>query len=322
MIYEKYTGHDSFVTLENPPGDTITHIAPKAFLSCKNIQKLILPHTVEHIGDWSFAHMHRLTDLTLPAKSITFGKKVFLDCESLKYIHLNPDSSGNKGLALLLGAAVTILQDMSLLRPNQTGSATAHGAWLADFDKAVTDFIKSPDEQGFEPVFYGWLNDEDADSTQLPKYLHKRRCQKLELAFLRLRYDLYLSDPLKPLLQHYLTDHLPDDLTEHLPATGADREVPPYNDSPTASLPQPPSTGSHTVSRFPRHTITWEQLPEYCRNEITYIKILEEAGAFTSTNIPAFLTHLQAAAPEIKAYLLRLQNSLQEKNDFFDNFSL
>ncbi|MBQ9142913.1 MAG: leucine-rich repeat domain-containing protein [Lachnospiraceae bacterium] len=311
MLYEKYMGHDPFVTIESSAEYPITHIAPKAFLSCKSLQKLTLPDTIEHIGDWAFAHMQKLTDLTLPARPISFGKQVFLDCENLKRIHLTPNTSGNEGLPLLLGAAITILQDMSLLRPEQAGVFETHAGWLADFDKAVAAFVKSPDEQGFEPVFYGWFNDEDADSTQLPKYLHKHRSQKLELAFLRLRYDLYLSKPLKALLQGYLTDHLPEELTKHLPATAADRKVLPYNDSPAVPSPQPP-----------RHTITWEQLPEYCRNEITYIKILEEAGAFTSTNIPAFLTHLQDAAPEIKAYLLRLQSSLQEKNDFFDNFSL
>lgn len=297
MIYEKYTGADCFVTIEGSATDPITHIAPKAFLSCKGIQSLTLPESVEHIGDWAFAHMQSLTDLTLPARPITFGKKVFLDCEKLKRIHLIPDTSGNEGLPLLLGAAVTILQDMSLLRPAQAGHAETHAQWLADFDKAVTAFVESPDEQGFEPVFYGWFNDEDADSTQLPKYLHKRRSQKLELTFLRLRYDYYLQEPLKVLLQRYLTEHLPGTLTGHL---------------------QEPIAEYFTAP----HTITWELLPEYCRDEVTYIKIIADTGALTAANIPAFLAHLQDACPEVIAYLLRMQSSLREQSDFFDNFAL
>lgn len=286
MIYEKYTGREAFVFLENPIGEPITHIAPKAFLSCKGVQCLHLPDSVEHIGDWAFAHMQQLTDLYLPTRPITFGKQVFLDCENLKRIHLTPDTSGNEGLALMLGAVVTILQDASLLHPELAGNKDTHDKWLADFDMAATSFMESSDEQGFEPVFYGWFNDEDADSTQLPKYLHKRRAQKLELAYLRLRYPLHLQPSLKALLQDYLTDHLPD--------------------------------GKHAQE----HTITWELLPQYCKDELVYVQILEDAGALTATNIPALLEHLHQASPEIIAYLLRLQGNLQQKSNFFDNFSL
>lgn len=289
MIYERYTGTEPIVTLVNSPADPITYIGPKAFLSCKHIQQLHLPDTVEHIGDWAFAHMQKLTDLTLPACPILFGKNVFLDCENLKRIHLSSDTSGNDGLALLLGAVVTILQDMSLLRPELAGHSKTHAQWVADFDHALNIFVQSPDEQGYEPVFYGWFNDEDADSTQLPKYLHKRRCRKLELVFLRLRYDMYLQTPLKAILQNYLIEHLPEDITH---------------------------------AKAPEHTITWELLPQYCRDEVTYIKILADTGVLTSSNIPAFLLHLQDACPEVIAFLLRVQNSLQEKNDFFDNFAL
>ncbi len=283
MTYEKHSGQEAFVSLADQP---ITHIAPKAFLSCKGIQSLTLSDSLETIGDWAFAHMQQLTDLYLPAKSITFGKKVFLDCEKLQRIHVSPDTSGNDGLPQMLAATVTILQDMTLLQPWLAGSETTHANWLTDFDAALQAFLESPDEQDFEPIFYGWFNDEDADSTQLPKYLHKRRSQKLYLAFLRLRYSLHLSGTLRQLLLGYLADHMPEGKEAH------------------------------------KHTITWELLPQYCREEIIYIQLLEEAGALTATNIPAIIEHLRNASPELIAYLLRLQNELQKKSDFFDNFAL
>ncbi len=283
MTYEKYCGQEAFVSLADQP---ITHIAPKAFLSCKRIQSLTLPDSLEAIGDWAFAHMQQLTDLYLPAKSITFGKKVFLDCEKLQRIHVSPNTSGNDGLPQMLAATVTILQDMVLLQPLRAGCEATHGDWLTDFDTSLQAFIESPDEQNFEPIFYGWFNDEDADSTQLPKYLHKRRRQKLYLTFLRLRYSLHLSDTLRQLLLDYLADHMPEGKEAHM------------------------------------HTITWELLPQYCREEIIYIQLLEEAGALTVSNIPAIIEHLKDASPEIIAYLLRLQNELQKKSDFFDKFAL
>ncbi len=283
MTYEKHSGQEAFVSLADQP---IAHIAPKAFLSCKGIQSLTLPDSLETIGDWAFAHMQQLTDLYLPAKPIVFGKKVFLDCEKLQRIHVSPDTSGNDGLPQMLAATVTILQDMTLLQPWLAGNEATHANWLTDFDTALQAFIESPDEQDFEPVFYGWFNDEDADSTQLPKYLHKRRSQKLYLAFLRLRYSLHLSGTLRQLLLGYLADHMPEGKEAHM------------------------------------HTITWKLLPQYCREEIIYIQLLEEAGALTATNIPTIMEHLTDASPEIIAYLLRLQGNLQKKSDFFDNFAL
>ena len=336
MIYEKYTGKDVFVVIENSTEDPITHIGPKAFLSCKSIQHLTLPDSVAHIGDWAFAHMQALTDLTLPAKPITFGKKVFLDCENLQRIHLQSDTSRHPGLPWLLGAAVTILQDMSLLRPELADSGNTHAQWLSDFDKAVANFIEGPDEQGFEPVFYGWFNDEDADSTQLPKYLHKRRCQKLKLAFLRLRYDLYLQAPFKKQLQEYLTTHLPFQMTaDHtafspllqttIPAeatAGVGTTLNPTAANPLPIYAEPLAIADEHSHKQITHFITWEQLPMYCMEDAAYIKIIEQTGILTAANIPAFLAHLQNACPEVIAYLLRLQSSLQEQGNFFDNFSL
>lgn len=283
MTYEKYNGREAFVSLAE---EKYTHIAPKAFLSCKSIQSLQLPKQLEGIGDWAFAHMQNLTDLYLPAKPISLGKKVFLDCESLQHIHLYADNSENPGLSQLLGAAITILQNMQLFQPHLAGNQATHAAWLGDFDTALESFITSPDEQDFEPVFYGWFNDEDADSTQLPKYLHKQRAKKLHLAFLRLRYPKHLQEPLKKLLQEYLADHMPEGKDAH------------------------------------RHTITWELLPRYCSNDIMHIQLLSQASALSRANIPEVIAHLPDASPEIIAYLLRLQADLQENISFFDNFSL
>lgn len=283
MTYEKYTGREAFVSLADDP---YLHIAPKAFLSCKTIESLKLPMTLESIGDWAFAHMHNLTDLYLPARDITLGKKVFLDCENLQRIHIMDDTSGNEGLSQMLGAAVTILKNTDLLRPHLAGHHDTHEAWLADFDEALKEFLVSEDGNGFEPVFYGWFNDDDVYSTQLPLYLKKKRTGKLTLAFMRLRYPLHLADDLKALLQTYLADHMP---------WGA---------------------------KAGKHTITWDLLPSCCQSELIYIQILEQAGAFETAHIPALIEHLQDASPEIIAYLLNPKSSHQQSEDFFEHFSL
>ncbi len=283
MTYEKYTDREAFVSLADEP---YLHIGPKAFLSCKTIESLKLPLSLTSIGDWAFAHMHNLTDLYLPARNITLGKKVFLDCENLQRIHIMGETSGNEGLAEMLGAAVTILQNTDLLQPHLAGVRDTHEAWLADFDTALAEFLTSEDNQDFEPVFYGWFNDDDVYSTQLPLFLKKKRTGKLTLAFLRLRYPLHLTEHLKALLQTYLADHMP---------WGAKADT---------------------------HTITWDLLPRYCRNELIYIQLLEQAGAFQTSHIPTLIDHLQDASAEIIAYLLNLHTANKRTDDFFEHFIL
>ena len=283
MTYEKYTGREAFVSLAEEP---YIHIASKAFLSCKTIESLKLPKGLESIGDWAFAHMHNLTDLYLPDRNIAMGKKVFLDCENLQRIHIVDETSENEGLPEMLAASVTILQNTALLQPHLAGNKNTHAVWLTDFDAVLEEFLTSEDNHGFEPVFYGWFNDDDVYSTQLPLFLKKKRTGKLTLAFLRLRYPMHLGESLKQLLQTYLTDHMP---------WGAKADV---------------------------HTTTWDLLPRYCKNELIYIQILEQAGAFNTSNIPALIDHLQDTSAEVIAYLLNLQTANKCADDFFNHFSL
>lgn len=283
MTYEKYTGREAFVSLTEEP---YLHIGPKAFLSCKTVENLKLPLNLQSIGDWAFAHMHNLTDLYLPTNPITFGKKVFLDCDKLQRIHLVGDTSGNPGLPQMLGACVTILQKPELLQSHLAGNEATHKDWLIQFDEALEEFLTEEDVHGFEPVFYGWFNDDDVYSTQLPLFLKKKRIGKLYLTFLRLRYPLHLTVSLEKLLQTYLKDHMP------------------------------------WGEKADEHITTWELLPEYGKEELIYIQLLEQADAFYITNIPALIEHLQGASPEIIAYLLNLQSANGGTDDFFEHFSL
>lgn len=285
MIYTKYTGTGTHVELPASP-DPYTVIGPKAFLSCKEIQQLTLPPSVLHIDDWAFAHMHNLTRLLLPANPIHFGKQVFLDCPGLEQIQILPDTSDNPGLPFFLASAVTILQDMSLLTPEQAAGADTHSDWMGTYDQVLERFLSSPDEAGFEPVFYGWFNDEDAESTQLPRYIRSRREQKTSLAFTRLQYDLYLSDRLRELLQAYLRDHM---------LWGA---------------------------KAREHHTVWDLLPTRYPDQVRCYELLEQAGALDPEQISLLIAHLKDASAEVLAYLLRYQEKNRKFSDFFENFSL
>lgn len=287
MIYTKYNGSDPYVTIPSYEGSApITGIGAKAFLSHKEIHKLTLPSSIEHIDDWSFAHMHNLEELVLPANPIRFGKKVFLDCNALTQIRAFPDTSRNPGLPFFLASVVTVFSDIRLLEPARAADHDTHEDWMRDYDRHLTTYLLTDDAFGFEPIFYGWFNDEDADTSQLPKYLKKQRENKTRLAFLRLRYDLHLSKNDREILQDYLRDHMP------------------------------------WGKRAAEHTAVWDLLPQYYADDVIYPRILEDAGVLKPDTVPKLIRHLSDASAEVIAYLLRYQEKNAQFSDFFDNFSL
>ena len=72
-IFEKYIGQAKRVQLLSGSERPLVTIGAKAFLSCKSIEKLILPDTLERAADWGFAHMKNLREITLPARELLFG---------------------------------------------------------------------------------------------------------------------------------------------------------------------------------------------------------------------------------------------------------
>jgi hypothetical protein len=287
MIYTKHIQTQPYIELPSVIEDTpLTGIGAKAFLSHKEIHKLALPDSVEHIDDWAFAHMHNLRELHLPARNIRFGKKVFLDCNNLEQICLFPDRSSNPGLPYFLASAITVFNDISLLDPIAAASVQSNADWMQAYDKLLIEYLQKDDAFGFEPIFYGWFNDEDADVTQLPNYLKTQRHHKTRLTFLRLQYDLHLSASNRAVLHAYLCSHMPWGDQAHI------------------------------------HTYAWDVLPAEYAHDILYPRIWESAGMLTPDTVPQLIAHLKEANPEVIAYLLRYQEKNTEFTDFFDNFSL
>lgn len=322
MVYTKYTETDNYVAVPSHEGDeAITTIGAKAFLSCKQVEKLVLPASVTAIEDWAFAHMHHLKELEMPANPIRFGKQVFLDCHELRYIRLFPDASQNPGLPCFLANVAAIFPErllsdrslfsrslsdsafnsqipsdqnlsgqnfsgQSLLDPVWAASETEHIFWMKSYDELLIYYLLENDLAGYEPVFYGWVDDEDADIHQKPEYLYKQRSNKVFLTFQRLTYDLYLADAHREILHAYLRDHMP------------------WGKQP------------------PEHTAVWDLLPCQYGQDVQYYHILKEAGALPTEHIPELIEHLSAAAPEVIAWLLRYQQENQEAFDFFDTLVL
>lgn len=289
VIFNSYTGNESEAAVSlSPDGTPVTEIGDKAFLSCKSVEKLVIGDSVEKIGDWAFAHMQKLKVLVLPCREISLGRKVFLDCEELMQIQIRGDNSGNPGTPFLMASAVRILKNETLCSPKKAGDTILHKEWIKEYDKALLHFIQEDDKEGFEPVFIGWFHVEDTDE-QIPRYLERRRREKIELIFQRLFYPFCLDEKDRNLLYRYLREHMP----------GGSREK--------------------------EHTLVFSMLcdpdTEYSK-DIRYIKMMEEAGGLSVQIIQQLLDHMESSSAEVTAYLLKKQSQTVKNEDYFAGFDL
>ncbi len=201
--YEKYEGQEAEVHLPalvcNKP---LGIIGTKAFLSCKSVEKLILPKSLVQVEDWAFAHMKNLQELTFPAKKIVFGKKVFLGCDGLCRVVLH-DANVYQGIPYFLANALRFLEDELLFDLEQAGNVDGQWQWLVRYDEKLTEYIKRPNDDGFVPAFIGWFDVEDVDD-QKDKYILSQRKNKVLLVFQRLIYSAKIESSVEHFLQEYL----------------------------------------------------------------------------------------------------------------------
>lgn len=213
-----YEGNDHYLVIpEIIENYFVTGISPKAFLGKRQIEQLVLPSKTTCIGDWAFAHMTALKTLTIPSKDIALGKQVFLDCPMLAEIKvydlssgdpvINPDTSPvsqDPALPFYLATVIMTLKNSFLFLPACVGKQN----WYEDFDEAVCHFLDRPDDEGFEPVYLGWFEDEDVMATQYPIYTQKKRMEKAALSLKRLRFPYALNDDFRKLYENYIISHL------------------------------------------------------------------------------------------------------------------
>ncbi len=182
-------------------GLPVTGIGKKAFLSRKNLYRVILPDTLEEIGDWAFAYCSGLKRVELPGRKIHFGRSVFLECGSLEQIAAGAYEEGRGDFSRLLAAAVTMLDAPYLLDIQEAGMAP----WLAKWDAKLVQVLQAPDQEGYSrQVLCG---EEDYGSTDLAAYLSGRRKEKIRLCYLRLLHPQGLSRELQEELEGYLCAH-------------------------------------------------------------------------------------------------------------------
>ena len=180
-------------------GMPVLAIGRKAFLSKKNLRKVTVPGTVTEVGDWAFAYCDHLHTVRFvhEGEELRFGKAVFLECSSLRFVYVK---NGSESTAALLAAAVTTAEAPYLLDAQEAGS----GEWLEKWDARMFAVLHSADEEGYsKQVLCG---EEDYGSTDKVAYESGRRKVKVRLLLLRCLYPEGLAPERRGEMEAYLRE--------------------------------------------------------------------------------------------------------------------
>lgn len=293
-IYKSYKENDICVVLpEQKDGLPLTVIAAKAFLSCRTVERLELPDTLDEVEDWAFAHMKNLREIEFPPKEIQFGKKVFLGCDSLERISLRGVKDQYEGIPFFLASMVKWMSEMPV-ELALAGDPQGQWEWLDTYDRALLEFLDKPDDMGFEPAFIGWFHVEDVDDQKQDYILERRKC-KIRLALQRLRYPKGSSQNTQRQLGGFLL------------GTGENQE---NEDTRSCESPKIPSL-----------------FLALCREEdygqdIRYFQIWHQIGGFALYSPQFLLEQLPEADPEVRGFLMQCSLSQERKDDFFEGMEL
>lgn len=80
FIPERYDGSSILVIPSEIDGQTVTGIAPEGFRAMKDVTTLVLPDTLETIGDSAFANCEKLRGVYIPDSVTSIGSAAFSGC--------------------------------------------------------------------------------------------------------------------------------------------------------------------------------------------------------------------------------------------------
>ena len=118
--------------------DNLLEIKKYAFSSCKNLQSLELPISLEVIGDFAFNNCYSITQLIIPDGVRTIGKEAFNNCDQLINIEIGSmtESIGDEAFGYC-----SKLQSIRVAESNQYYSSDENGIF---FDKNKTNLFTVP----------------------------------------------------------------------------------------------------------------------------------------------------------------------------------
>ncbi len=189
----------------------VKQIGKKAFLSRKYLRSVLMPASVENVGDYAFAYCDGLREVRFGGRDVHFGKAVFMECRSLRGIYF-PKKAGEdrdmEGAAALLAAAVTRMDSPYLLDAGEAGNKE----WLEKWDARMLAILGTADDEGYSKQIL--CGEEDYESADLETFLSNSRKRKVRLMLLRLLWPMGLKEDGKDALKRYLTERTKGGMTE------------------------------------------------------------------------------------------------------------
>ena len=187
---------------------TLTEIGSKAFLSSKTIRQVILPPSVEHIGDWAFAKCTNLQAVRSkgPFRSGLFGRDVFSGCENLRIIEF---ADSDAVTAKLHALCANKLPYDHLLRSDDVGLKS----WYEKWDICLQSVLASDDSEvrmsaalcGEEDISYDGIGSVDGELPgETGDYVQKEDFRKCSLCYIRLSDNKYLGENTENAIRNHL----------------------------------------------------------------------------------------------------------------------
>lgn len=287
-----YGGTDTEVQVPGQiEGYPVKAVAKKTFLSRKQLRKVVLPDSVEEIGDWAFAYCSNLENVWLPKKKMKLGSRIFMECPAVRRIYAyapgleREDGGGKQGTgsgrdvedqqAALLAAGAGMLDTEYLMNPLEAGTEE----WICKWDAKMNAVMDEEDGEGYTKMI---LCGEEDYGSSLEEFEKNKRKGKVRLAFLRLMNPIGLAEETERKLKEYLTAH----------TKGCGSEE------------------------------SWEVLLKEHGHEQEYFQKFADIGGVTEENFDAVLSDIPGEYAEMKAFLIRYKSEKMEEQDFFDGLSL
>lgn len=286
-----YSGTDTELQIpEEIEGLPVKVLTKKTFLSRKQLRKVILPDTLEEIGDWAFAYCTNLECVWLPGKEMKLGNRMFMECPHVRRIYTykpgtaieeyvgkqsENQKSENNQKAALLAAATLMLDAEYLMNLAEAGSEE----WIRKWDARMNEVMNLEDTDGYTKMI---LCGEEDYGSNIDDYIKNKRKSKVRLALLRLMNPIGLSEKNGSKLKKYLLSH----------TKGCESEE------------------------------SWEVLLQEYGHEQEYFQLFADVGCVSEKNFDAILTDISGEYAEMKAFLIRYKAEKMNHTDFFDALSL
>ena len=272
-------------------------LAKKVFLSKKYLRSVVVPASVESVGDWAFAYCDSLREVTFLGRNVQFGKDVFKECAGLRCVRFQgeaivPNKEGGffrgscketgvssnacDGVGALMAAAVTQMDASYLLDAKEAGSPE----WLGKWDARMLTILHATDDEGYAKQIL--CGEEDYESADLETYLRNSRKRKVRLLLLRLLWPMELAPAAEKECREYLLSHTMGCATEE----------------------------------------TWAVIRDEYGNRREFYELFAMLGCLTKENAPEIIAETRQDCPEMKAYFLRYQAEHFGTTGFFDDMEL